>query len=676
MKKISQYLALIVLTVIVSCEKEYSCEGCADNNNNKPPISVAGPDQVITLPTDSVSLDGRTSSDPDGMISSYLWTKISGPASFTISKPADSITKVRALVTGTYQFELKVTDDGGLSAKDTMRVIVDSVVTANHPPIANAGADQIITLPTNIINLDASGSSDPENNITSYQWTKISGPTSFNIVNSTAIQTQLTNLNQGIYQLEVKVTDAFGLFSKDTMQVIVNTAVANNLAPVAKAGNDTTIQSNQSACAALPAFTLNGSSSYDPDGTIVNYLWTGSGVITNANSAIATVNGLMAGINTFILKVTDNNGAVAYDTIQVTILIANRPLIPAQLISIGTLSQTRWGFSVAAAGNKILFAGGLPPGNSPATASVDIYDISSGIWTTSQLSEARLKSGVAVLGNKIFFGGGMFPEQNAGGTWMIWNFMSSRSSAVDIYDVSTASWSTAQLGRARCPAGASTANKVFFAGGEATFPVFNNRAFDTYDAGSNTWLNVLLPNAGALRQPVVAGNKIYYAGGLDDGSIGNAWNIWSSKRIDIYDASSNSWSTDSLSEERAEIGSILANNKIFWAGGYVWNTTWNDYSETNVVEIRDLTSNTTSFDCLSEAKAGLTAVRKDNKIIFFGGYNSTRFDIYDLTTNSWSIGVLPQNLHWASIISHNNVLYVSGGQLNGVYFNQVWKLEF
>ena len=46
------------------------------------PTAIAGPDQVITLPTDSISLDGSASSDPDGTISEWLWTKIEGPASF------------------------------------------------------------------------------------------------------------------------------------------------------------------------------------------------------------------------------------------------------------------------------------------------------------------------------------------------------------------------------------------------------------------------------------------------------------------------------------------------------------------------------------------------------------------------------------------------------------------
>ena len=63
-------------------EKEHSCEGFV--GNNKPPIAAAGPDQVITLPKDNIELDRSGSKDPDGIISSFFWTEISGPASFKI----------------------------------------------------------------------------------------------------------------------------------------------------------------------------------------------------------------------------------------------------------------------------------------------------------------------------------------------------------------------------------------------------------------------------------------------------------------------------------------------------------------------------------------------------------------------------------------------------------------
>src|SRR5688572_11335372 len=90
----------------------------------------------------------------------------------------------------------------------------------NRPPVANAGADQPITLPTNSVNLNGSAT-DPDNNITSYQWSKISGPSSFTIANPNSVQTQLTNLVEGVYQFELKVTDAGGLFDKDAVQVTV-----------------------------------------------------------------------------------------------------------------------------------------------------------------------------------------------------------------------------------------------------------------------------------------------------------------------------------------------------------------------------------------------------------------------------------------------------------------------
>jgi len=589
MKSMSRAAVLIILTgcvSFVSCKKEKSCEGCTDNKN-KPPVAVAGPNQLITLPTDSISLDGNASSDPDGKISEWLWTKISGPVSFIIVKPSDSATKVKSLVAGTYQFELKVTDNAGLSAKDTMQVIVDAVLTTNHPPIANAGTDTTITLPANTINLDGSRSTDPENSITSYAWTKISGPSSFNISNVNVVQTQVTNLVSGIYQFELKVTDAGGLFSKDTMQVTVNPE------------------------------SPPPPSNCDP---------------------------------------------------------GTRPLVPAQLIPIGTLSSTRSGYATAAAGNKILFAGGGVPSGYCATSRVDIYDISANSWTTAELSEARHGMGVAALGNKIFFGGGFTPKNFTNSTtcYISSDPSETRSSTVDIYDVFTNIWSTAQLSSRRAPVSASAANKVVFAGGD---DMIGSDRVDIYDASTNSWTTTTLSDGKHISQIAVSGTKIFLAGG-SVGIYGVGGNSISG-RIDIFDAASNTWTTDALNRERGQMGAISVNNKIYWGGGVVISTDPTiEYMITNSVEIRDLATNTTTFDCLSEPKAELTAVRKDNKIIFFGGFNNTRFDIYDITAYAWSIGVLGQDIVGAAIISFDNTIYVAGGLVNGVLSNQVWKLEF
>src|SRR4029078_9103917 len=82
---------------------------------NKPPASNAGADISITLPTSTASLTGTASSDPDGTISSYAWTQVSGPNTSTLASPAGSATGISGLVQGVYVFQLKVTDNGGLN---------------------------------------------------------------------------------------------------------------------------------------------------------------------------------------------------------------------------------------------------------------------------------------------------------------------------------------------------------------------------------------------------------------------------------------------------------------------------------------------------------------------------------------------------------------------------------
>jgi dipeptidyl aminopeptidase/acylaminoacyl peptidase len=97
----------------------------------------------------------------------------------------------------------------------------EKCIGSNDPPVTNAGKDTSITLPVNNVMLDGSASTDPDNNIVSYAWTKISGPSSFNIVNVNAVQTQVSNLVKGVYQFELKVTDAGGWIDRDTMMVTV-----------------------------------------------------------------------------------------------------------------------------------------------------------------------------------------------------------------------------------------------------------------------------------------------------------------------------------------------------------------------------------------------------------------------------------------------------------------------
>ena len=222
-EKLLFYLLLAIAFFCVGCKKERSCESC---QTNKSPIAVAGTDQIISLPTNSIFLDGSASNDPDGSITTWQWSKVAGPALFTIANTGIAKTQVNNLAEGTYLFELKVTDAGGSFDRDTMQVIVDDP-SVNQPPVANAGADTAITLPANIAMLDGSSSADPDNNITSYQWTKIQGPVSSTITNASGAITTASSLTAGIYLFELKVTDAGGLFDRDTVLITVFSSTFN-----------------------------------------------------------------------------------------------------------------------------------------------------------------------------------------------------------------------------------------------------------------------------------------------------------------------------------------------------------------------------------------------------------------------------------------------------------------
>ena len=230
MKQVLRAIAFILflwVVMVASCKKDKP-----SSSQNFSPSAKAGFDQTITLPNDSTLLDGTGSSDVDGKITEWLWTIVSGPTSFTIVNEAVSKTVVKNLTAGIYKFQLKVTDDGGAVGRDTMQV---SVIQPNRAPIAKAGADVSITLPSCSslarVELDGSGSSDPDNSVISYLWTKIFGPASFNLRNSTIVKTLVENLVAGVYGFELQTRDPQGLISKDTVlvNVIGATPVEYNL---------------------------------------------------------------------------------------------------------------------------------------------------------------------------------------------------------------------------------------------------------------------------------------------------------------------------------------------------------------------------------------------------------------------------------------------------------------
>ena len=210
---------------------------------NQAPTANAGTDQTVNE-GDVVSLDGSGSTDPDGDTLIYEWSQTDA-SGYTVtlsnadsSTPSFTVPNVNAdgvvLV-----FQLTVTDPDGLESTDEVSV---SIVFENQPPVAHAGTDQTVS-EGETVNLDGSGSTDPDGDGLSYQWvqTDASGY-EVSLTNATSVTPSFTapDVTAGGASLtfELTVTDTGGLTSTDT----VNIGIAFvNQAPTANAGTDKTV---------------------------------------------------------------------------------------------------------------------------------------------------------------------------------------------------------------------------------------------------------------------------------------------------------------------------------------------------------------------------------------------------------------------------------------------------
>jgi len=213
---IARLFLFTLILVYTSCSKP-------DKESNKPPGVNAGPKQIISLPTNNTRLVG-SAYDPDGKIIEWHWAYISGPSSFTLEHSNSPIALVSNLVKGSYVFELTAKDNGGLIVKN--RIIID----VGHPPIAKAGADMnLIGSCSSVMEkvlVDPSGSSDLDNDITSYNWRQISGPKQVNLTPTLFPKTQVKDLGIGKTAIELSVIDGIGLISKDTIWIDVSASTS------------------------------------------------------------------------------------------------------------------------------------------------------------------------------------------------------------------------------------------------------------------------------------------------------------------------------------------------------------------------------------------------------------------------------------------------------------------
>ena len=309
-----------------------------------------------------------------------------------------------------------------------------------------------------------------------------------------------------------------------------------------------------------------------------------------------------------------------------------------------TLSQARYAIGATVVGNEVFFAGGRSEAGGYSSV-VDIYNTSTGLWSTANLSLGRSGPAATSVGNLALFAGG----DTAGGT---------PNSTVDIYNTSTGIWSTESLSQARWDlVAASAGNEAFFAGG---FPASgHSNVVDIYNTTTSTWSTAALSQARSALAAGSVGNQVVFGGGDTDSGGSNV--------VDIYNTSTGSWSTATLSQARDQLAATAVGSLVLFGGGEI-EPPGVAGVPSNAVDIYNTSTGSWSTATLSQARNNLAAASVGDLAFFAGGGDSTgaytnTVDIYNSATGSWSTAALTQPRIEIATATCGNQVFFAGGQI-------------
>jgi PKD repeat protein len=205
-------------------------------------------------------------------------------------------------------FELRVTDNEGATARraDPVNVTVNNMVVPNREPTDDAGDDQMV-IEGDSVNLNASGSSDPDDDALTYAWTQTAG-TAVTLSDPNSASPSFTAPDVGssgeTLTFELTADDRNGHMAAGT----VNVNVLNvNQPPIAE------ISSPPEPLQSGAFLTFSAEKSNDPDGEIVDYEWDfGDGITGKGINATHTYNA--PGQYNVKLEVIDDKGAKSQDS--------------------------------------------------------------------------------------------------------------------------------------------------------------------------------------------------------------------------------------------------------------------------------------------------------------------------------------------------------------------------
>jgi hypothetical protein len=317
-----------------------------------------------------------------------------------------------------------------------------------------------------------------------------------------------------------------------------------------------------------------------------------------------------------------------------------------------TLSQFRSRVAVTSSGELVFFAGGRlsqkPTIGGGPSDRVDIYNVTSGSWTTATLSIPRHDLATTSSQNLVFFGGG-----EDGPTVY---------DRVDIYNTLNGSWSTATLSQPRVGlAATSVGNLVLFGGGyNSTGP---SNVVDVFNMTNNKWTTATLSQARGFFAATSVNNRYaLFAGGYTGSKQ-------YSNVVDIFDSLSGMWNTTTLSQARCDLAATSLGNLAFFGGGKTIKG--KELQPSNVVDIFNSTSQTWSNATLSQARYWLAASSIGDIVAFGGGTHdgstpSSVVDMLNLRSNTWFTRNLSQPRYLLGSTSSTNKIFFGGGSRGNI----------
>jgi len=217
-----------------------------------------------------------------------------------------------------------------------------------------------------------------------------------------------------------------------------------------------------------------------------------------------------------------------------------------------------------------IFGGGWTSGRYRSFTFLDVYDNNEDSWTPFDLDpengeDPREGFTLAIVGNIGLVAGGY--DANYGGP--IFGYYGDYESRVDLLNLDTKQWiGNASLSAARSGMAAATVgNTTYFAGGLSrvantdtfTFDVTWYSVVDVYDATTNTWSTIELPHNATNLKSAVSDDLIAFIGGQTVNDTQNPY-------VQIYNTTSNTWEVIPVPQtEEPYLAATSLNNHFVFA---------------------------------------------------------------------------------------------------------------